>query len=125
MLVLATVFWGVSFPLLKSLLLLHRSMSPEVSSWFVTAYVLAPRFVLGAAILAAWQYRSLLAEGITRAEWKQGLGLGLFSSAGMLFQCDGMQFTAASTSAFLTQFYAVLIPLYLAVRTRKNPGWVT
>jgi drug/metabolite transporter (DMT)-like permease len=43
----------------------------------------------------------------------------------MLLQGDGLQFTSASTSAFLTQFYALLIPLWLAWRTRRNPGrWV-
>jgi drug/metabolite transporter (DMT)-like permease len=34
-----------------------------------------------------------------------------------------MQFTSASTSAFLTQFYAILIPIYVAVRVRRYPGW--
>src|SRR5690606_32280937 len=55
-------------------------------------------------------------------ELKQGLALGLFAAAGMLFQSDGLQFTAASTSAFLTQFYAIMIPVYLALRTRRHPG---
>jgi len=37
--------------------------------------------------------------------------LGLFASAGMALQNDGLQFYAASTSAFLTQLYAILIPV--------------
>lgn len=41
----------------------------------------------------------------------------------MLLQNDAMQFTAASTSAFFTQFYAILIPIYVAVRARRHPGW--
>ena len=40
----------------------------------------------------------------------------------MLFQNDGLQFTHASTSAFLTQFYAILIPVWVAIRSRRNPG---
>jgi drug/metabolite transporter (DMT)-like permease len=40
----------------------------------------------------------------------------------LLLQNDGLQFTAASTSAFLTQFYAIMIPVYLAMRARRNPG---
>jgi hypothetical protein len=40
----------------------------------------------------------------------------------MLLQTDGLRFTAASTSAFLTQFYAILIPVYVALRSRRNPG---
>jgi drug/metabolite transporter (DMT)-like permease len=46
----------------------------------------------------------------------------LFAGVGMLFQNDGLQFTAASTSAFLTQFYAILIPVWVAIRSRRNPG---
>jgi drug/metabolite transporter (DMT)-like permease len=48
--------------------------------------------------------------------------LGLFAAGGMLLQNDALQFTHASTSAFLTQFYAVLIPVWVAVRLRHNPG---
>ena len=33
-----------------------------------------------------------------------------------------MQFTDASTSAFLTQFSAILIPAWLALRGQRNPG---
>jgi drug/metabolite transporter (DMT)-like permease len=43
----------------------------------------------------------------------------------MLFQNDGLQFTAASTSAFLTQFYAIMIPVYLAIRLRRSPRAAT
>jgi drug/metabolite transporter (DMT)-like permease len=124
MLVLATAFWGLSFPLIKSLMLLHAQLAPETDPWFVTTYVLAPRFALAGVLLALWQWRALLATGISRSEWKQGLGLGVFSSAGMLLQCDGMHYTPASTSAFLTQFYAILIPIFVALRSRKNPGVV-
>jgi drug/metabolite transporter (DMT)-like permease len=122
MLVLATAFWGLSFPLIKTIMLLHARLVPSVDSWFVTIYTLAPRFALGALVFAAWQWRALLARDITRAEWKQGACIGAFSAAGMIFQCDGMHYTAASTSAFLTQFYAILIPIYVALRSRRNPG---
>lgn len=121
MLVLATAFWGLSFPLIKTLMLLHARVDSAAGPWFVTAYVLAPRFAIGAALLAAWQWRALLAGDIRSGEWIQGGVIGLFSTAGMLFQCDGMQYTAASTSAFLTQFYAILIPIYVAWRARRGP----
>ncbi|AKC81928.1 hypothetical protein IMCC26134_02475 [Verrucomicrobia bacterium IMCC26134] len=124
LLVLTTAFWGLSFPLIKALMLLHEQLSPTAGSWFVTVYVLAPRFALAAALLAVWQWRGLIKTGIRRSEWHQGVGLGVFSSAGMLFQCDGMHYTAASTSAFLTQFYAILIPIFVALRSKRNPGLV-
>ena len=40
----------------------------------------------------------------------------------MLLQNDGLRYTSASTSAFLTQFYAIMIPVWLALRLRRNPG---
>lgn len=120
MLVIATACWGLSFPIIKAMALVQMRLLPEVGTWFSAAYLVAPRFVLALGVLLAWQARD--AGRITRREWRQGVTIGLFSAAGMLLQNDGLQFTAASTSAFLTQFYAILIPAYLALRTRKLPG---
>ncbi len=119
MLLLANFFWGLSFPVIKSLSLLHEKLMPGAGTWFSTAYTVAPRFVLATGIML------IVSRGCwraTSAEWRQGVMIGLFAGGGIFFQNDGLQFTAASTSAFLTQFYAVLIPVWLAVRLRKNPG---
>lgn len=121
MLVLANLFWGLSFPVIKALALLHAQLLPAAGTWFSTLYIVAPRFVLATVILVAWQGRGFWR--ITRGELQQGGLLALFAAAGMLLQNDGLQFTDASTSAFLTQLYAILIPLVLAVRYRRNPGW--
>jgi drug/metabolite transporter (DMT)-like permease len=46
----------------------------------------------------------------------------------MLLQNDALHYTSASTSAFLTQFYAILIPVYLAIRLRRGLGgrvWIS
>ena len=125
MLVLANLFWAVSFPIVKTLLLLHAQMLPAAGPWFGAIYTMAPRFLLAVAVLVAWRPRSI--AKITRGEMKQGVVLGLFTAGGMFLQNDALQFTAASTSAFLTQFYAIMIPVWLAVRERRNPGariWV-
>jgi drug/metabolite transporter (DMT)-like permease len=121
MLIFANSFWGLSFPLIKSLALIHERLVPGSSNWFITAWALAPRFLISTVLMLAWQGKSLATA--TRSEWKQGVGLALFAAGGMIFQTDGLQFTAASTSAFLTQFYAIMIPVYLAVRARKTPPW--
>lgn len=121
MLVLANLFWGLSFPLIKAIALTHLHLLPASNTWFVTAWTVGPRFILAAAVLLLWQRRSLAT--ITRKEGQQGVALGLFAGAGMLFQTDGLQFTAASTSAFLTQFYAIMIPVYLALQSRRAPPW--
>lgn len=125
MLLVANFFWGLSFPVIKALGLLHERIIPEAGTWFSTLYMVAPRFALGVLILAICWPRQLVR--VTRGELIQGVAIGLFAAGGMLFQNDGLQFTSASTSAFLTQLYALLIPLWLALRRRRNPGariWV-
>ena len=120
MLLLATFFWGLSFPLIKSIMLLHAKLVPQASSSLLTIYTLAPRFLLAGLLMFALRPRDCWRA--TRQEWRQGLILGAFATGGMLFQIDGLQFTDASTSAFLTQFYAILIPVWVAMRSRHNPG---
>ncbi len=120
MLVVANLFWGLSFPVIKSIQLLHAQLVPAAGPWFSTFYTVAPRFLLATLVLVAWQGRGFWR--VTAGELRQGVIIGLFAALGMMFQNDGLQFTAASTSAFLTQFYAIMIPVWLAVRTRRNPG---
>ncbi len=126
MLVLANVFWGLSFPLIKAIALEHGRLLPGSGSWSVTACMIAPRFVLAAAILALFRRDAL--RGISRLELRQGAGLASFAVLGMFLQNDGLQYTSASTSAFLTQIYAILIPLWLALRRRRLPSatvWIS
>ena len=126
MLVLANVLWGLSFPLIKAIAIEHQQLLPGSSSWFITACLLAPRFVLATAILFLVQRGNLRA--INGSEIRQGVSLALFAGLGMAFQNDGLQYTSASTSAFLTQSYAILIPLWLALRRRRLPSavvWVS
>ena len=119
MLLLANLFWGLSFPLIKTIQFTQLQLLPASDNWFVTAMTLAPRFLIGWAVL--WVLGRGSRSGFTAAEWRQGLVLGLSSSLGMLFQIDGLQYTSASVSAFLTQFYAIMIPVYLALRIRRSP----
>ena len=121
MLILANLFWGLSFPLTKAMTALHAQLLPDNGSWFITACVLVPRFALGALVLGVLCFRSL--RTLTAKEIRQGVILGGFAIVGMFFQNDGLQFTSASTSAFLTQFYAIMIPIWLALRARRSPPW--
>ncbi|MFA5057851.1 MAG: hypothetical protein WC485_07030, partial [Opitutaceae bacterium] len=77
MLVLANVYWGLSFPLIKAIALAHQQLLPGSGSWFITACMLAPRFILGAALLALWRRGAL--HGMTAREIRQGTGLALFA----------------------------------------------
>jgi drug/metabolite transporter (DMT)-like permease len=121
MLLLANLLWGISFPLIKGMALIQERVVPGSSSWYITATTLVPRFTLAAAILAAGCWATM--RTLTRREWHQGLVLGLFAVGGMILQNDGLQYTSASTSAFLTQLYAVMIPAYFAVRHARLPPW--
>ncbi|MBP7481348.1 MAG: hypothetical protein KA788_02325 [Lacunisphaera sp.] len=119
MLVLATFLWALSFPLVKALALAHQQVLPASSTWFITAGSIAPRFLLGSVVLLLVLGRRL--RSFTRLELKQGVLIGLTLGAGMLFQNDGLQFTSATTSAFLTQIYAIMIPVWIAWRQRRWP----
>jgi drug/metabolite transporter (DMT)-like permease len=121
MLLLANLFWGLSFPTIKALTQVHAALLPGSGNWFVASMTMAPRFLVAVLLLGLLLGRRIAAT--TRLELAQGLRLGFFAGLGMLLQNDGLQFTAASTSAFLTQFYAILIPVWLALRRRQNPGW--
>lgn len=119
MLLVANFFWGLSFPLIKAIAHAHELLLPGSGNWFITAMSIAPRFLLGAAFM--WVVSLGQMRGATAREVRQGLLLGVSASLGMLFQTDGLQFTTASTSAFLTQFYVILIPTWLAIRSRRWP----
>lgn len=119
MLLVANLLWGLSFPLVKATGLLHATLVPDGGSWFAAVYTVAPRFLLATLVLLA--FRPAVLRGATASEWRQGLILGLSGAAGMLSKNDALQYTAASTSAFLTQFYALLIPAWLAWRVRRLP----
>lgn len=120
MLLLANLFWGLSFPVIKAITLLHGRLLPDGGTWFSAIYTVAPRFALAVLLLVLGLRGRLLRT--TGREIRQGVAMGLFAAMGMLLQNDGLQFTAASTSAFLTQLYAVLIPIWVAFHRRHNPG---
>lgn len=125
MLVLATLFWGLSFPVMKALALLQQELLQRQGDWFIAALSLTVRFGVGSLVLLAWRLpaRRLPARRrLTRLEWKQGLVLGLLTGAGMLCQMDGLTRTPASVSAFLTQFYCLILPLAAAWQMRRAPS---
>ena len=116
-LVCTCALWGLSFPAMKTLALHVAAEEPGVSTWFAAAVTLVARFGSSAALLASFGWRRP-----TATEWRQGLWLALFTSAGMLLQMDALNFTAASTSAFLTQGYIVVLPLVAAITARALPS---
>lgn len=122
MLLLATAGWGVSFPLMKALLLVQQRLMPTASEWFITAQGLSLRFAVAALLLALGCRQRW--RNIGWLEWKFGLGLGLFAGLGMLLQIAGLGHVLASTSAFLTQIYVLIIPVSVALWRRRWPSWI-
>lgn len=116
-----TVSTAVSFVLSKGSVLAQLPFAAGESTWFISAHNLVPRFFLGALLLFAL-YRGRVLH-LTRLEWQQAVFLAVTSFAGCLLQNDGLQRTSAATTAFLTQFYVILIPLWWALYHRKRPSW--
>jgi len=115
----ATAVWGISFPFIKATWLAQQRLAPEISSVFFAASLAVVRFGVAGIIIALFSWRALWRT--TRLEWEQGLGLGVFGGLGILLQMDGLAHTPASISAFLTQFYCLVIPIWVACHQRSFP----
>src|SRR5687768_14432977 len=119
LLAIATLFWGLSFPIMKSIGALQAQLLPNASTWFTTSLIVIARFGISALIIGVVAARTL--PRLTRLEIYQGAGLGFFGGIGLIFQMDGLNYTSASTSAFLTQAYCFIIPMIVAFRERHLP----
>lgn len=104
---------------MKALALAQQSLLPDASSWFFTALGVMYRFGAAGVILSVIYFREL--KTISRREVEQGMLIAIFGAGGILFQMDGIGYTAASTCAFLTQGYCVFIPLWVALTHRRWP----
>lgn len=109
---LAALIWGATFVLVKDAL-------ADVS---VFVY-LAVRFAFAAVVMAIFFWRSL--RGLTLASVWAGAQIGFFMFAGYAFQTTGLKFTSPSKAAFITGSSVVLVPLLLALfsKRRVNP-WI-
>jgi drug/metabolite transporter (DMT)-like permease len=117
MLILACVLWAVSFPVIKALNLEQAARVPEASPTFLAIWLQMARFALAAGLLIP-----LIAHQLPkRKELIQGTWLAVWGGLGMALQAWGLNYTEASTSAFLTQAYCVILPLVACAKTRQAP----
>lgn len=121
MLITACAAWGFSFPFWKALDLWWRQVDPAATSVFTAVWGLALRFVIAAAALAAIQVLARCLHRATAREWRQALELAGLTALAMALQMDALAHTQATTSAFLTQGYAVILPLHVCLRRRCWP----
>ena len=119
-LVFCTILWGLSFPVMKALTQTQQNILPHSGSWFFTSLGVMYRFGFAGLILGVIYLRQL--RTTTRRELEQGIVLAVFGGGGILFQMDGLAYTDASVSAFLTQGYCLFIPLWVAVVNRRWPS---
>ena len=117
-LVIACALWGLSFPVLKALMTEQGGRVTEASTTFLAAWIQFARFLFGAVLMIPFVARL---GPPTRLEIRQGLTLALWGGLGMGIQADGLFYTEASTSAFLTQAYCVILPLWACLHTRRWP----
>ncbi len=108
---------------MKTLLLAQQSLLPGAGSWFLSSLCVSARFGLAGALLLLIFFAKL--KTLSRRELEQGVALAGCVSAGVALQMDGLAYVPASTSAFLTQLYCVLIPLWVAVSRRRLPSFKT
>ena len=117
-LILTCALWGLSFPMIKALNLEQAGRMGGASSLFLASWLQVARFALGALILLPVLLRRRRPEP---DEIRQGLVIAFWGGAGMWIQADGLAYTDASTSAFLTQAYCVFLPLWACLRLRRMP----
>jgi len=113
-LVAIAAVWGLTFVMVQD----------AVERLPVTAF-LAYRFLPAALLVAAISHRGL--RRLPREGWWAGVLMGLFLTAGYLFQTFGLQNTTASNAGFITGLFVVLTPLLgaLVLGQRATPvAWV-
>ena len=89
-----TIFWSLSFPLVKAITILQSSLLPESSSWFHASLTGFVRFSVAGLVLLCMNFKTV--RQLTRSEIWQGLGLGFFAGGGILLQMDALSYTSAS-----------------------------
>jgi drug/metabolite transporter (DMT)-like permease len=104
-----TLVWGSTFVLVKDAL---GAISPVL--------FLAVRFSLAAAVLALI-YRNIRTRPGVGSELRAGALAGVFLFLGYLFQTQGLRFTTAPKSAFITGLTSVLVPLLGSLVYRNKP----
>lgn len=119
MLGLSCILFGAGFPLNTALSKLLERLDADAAAWQVAFVGVMLRFVFGAfavAVLLRFRLRQT-----TRSEWVQGFGLGAIIAAVLVLHLEAARHAPASTIAFLTQFYCVLVALASAWQARRRP----
>lgn len=104
-----TIFWGVTFPLIKLAL---NDISPM--------YFIAVRFSLAALILLPFLWKPLVTA--KKDLIVAGLFLGFLYFLGFATQTVGLRYTTATKSGFITGTFVIFIPILQLILEKKAPG---
>ena len=105
-LLLVTVVWGMTFPVLKVATGVLSGVEITTLRFCIAALCMLP-FV----------------RGISLAAWRDGFWLGALALFSMAAQAYGLQFIASNRSAFLTSLNVLMVPL-LGLLLGGRPGWL-
>ncbi|MCM8712035.1 DMT family transporter [Clostridium sp. SYSU_GA19001] len=111
-LILVTVVWGASFPVMSVAL---KSVPPYS--------FIAIRYTLAAIILALIFFKKL--KNFNKKVIKAGVLVGLALGAGSMLQAVGLIYTTSSKSGFITGLNVILVPVFLAILYKKFPDFKT
>lgn len=103
--------WGLTFVMVQ-----------DAIEKLPTMAFLGYRF-MAAAVLVALIFRRPLRE-LSAAGWRVGLLMGVFLTAGYVFQTFGLEHTSASNAGFITGLFVVITPLLGAAVLRARIGGV-
>jgi drug/metabolite transporter (DMT)-like permease len=101
-LLLTTLIWGATFPATKAVL----DQVPPLSFLFV-------RFLIGAVLALAIVLTFKIPLRFDRSTLGMSAVATVWLFFGYVLQTDGLRYTTASNSAFITALYVVFVPLFL------------
>lgn len=105
LLLLVTLVWGTSFPLLKA-------TAADLNGVEISAL----RFAVAAACMSPFLLRA------PRRAWIDGLLLGLIALLSYVTQAYGMQYISSNRSAFLTSLNVLMVP-FLGLLFGRRLSW--
>lgn len=106
-LLIVTVIWGGGF-----------AASDIALETLMPSQILAARFLLAAALMCPFCAGKL--KGITKAEGKAGICMGVFLFGAFALQTIGLQYTTAAKNAFLTAVNVVIVPFIALIFYKKR-----
>ncbi len=109
LMLLATLFWGSTFALMKDLLLS-----------FDTFALLSLRFLFATVIFGAYFFAA--GRKINADDAKRGAILGVFLFVVYATQTIGLNYTSATASAFITGLFVIFTPILSALVLKKTPS---